>query len=356
VKVALLPPTDPAWSDFLEQVRHDFYQLPSYVSLEADRTGGTAVALYAVDGARRLLLPFIERPIQGSRIDAISPYGYPGPLIGGTDDIGFAETALDAAVPVMRQAGYVSLFVRCHPILNAAPPRRVGTLVHHGDTVAIDLTVSDEANWAQMRRAHRQDIERAIMNGHEVHIGAAQPNLPEFVRLYRATMRRVLAAPEYYFDDRYFESLADALGDRLQLALLSDAGAIAAAAMFVETDGIVEYHLMGVDEDFVSQAPAKLILHVARTWAKERGAGLLHLGGGVGGANDSLFHFKSGFSSLRYPFHTMRVVVDPVEYERLARERAPGREPSDLTGFFPAYRQPQNDPDHGAEATTVVGD
>jgi hypothetical protein len=114
---------------------------------------------------------------------------------------------------------------------------------------------------------------------------------------------------------------------------------IAAAVMLVETDGIVEYHLMGVNEAFVSEGPAKLILHVARGWAKERGDRYFHLGGGVGGANDSLLRFKAGFSPLRFPFYTFRVIVDPKEYRRLAHEHAPASDPSDSRGFFPVYRQ-----------------
>ena len=59
---------------------------------------------------------------------------------------------------------------------------------------------------------------------------------------------------------------------------------------------------------------------------------VLHLGGGVGGAQDSLMHFKAGFSDRRHLFKTWRVVLDEQQYTELS-----GKEP-ESTGFFPAYR------------------
>ena len=77
-------------------------------------------------------------------------------------------------------------------------------------------------------------------------------------------------------------------------------------------------------------------------WAKERGNRLMHLGGGVAGAQDKLFDFKTGFSKLRSPFYTWRLVSDPEVYARLCQkwELATGKtaNPPDL--FFPAYRAP----------------
>ena len=75
-------------------------------------------------------------------------------------------------------------------------------------------------------------------------------------------------------------------------------------------------------------------------WAKERGDQRLHLGGGVGGADDSLMHFKAGFSDERHVFRTLRVVVDAAEYAPArGRPRPRASIPTDLDGFFPLYRR-----------------
>ena len=82
------------------------------------------------------------------------------------------------------------------------------------------------------------------------------------------------------------------------------------------------------------------MLHFVRTWAKSRGLQRLHLGGGVGASEDSLFRFKAGFSTDRHPFRTLRVVLDELAYADLVRARQPQSDPGDHTGFFPLYRKP----------------
>ena len=74
-------------------------------------------------------------------------------------------------------------------------------------------------------------------------------------------------------------------------------------------------------------------------WAQAQGAAYMHLGGGLGGREDSLFHFKAGFSKQRADFFTYRVIADPSAYETLcARWQEHHHAPLDET-FFPAYRK-----------------
>ena len=86
--------------------------------------------------------------------------------------------------------------------------------------------------------------------------------------------------------------------------------------------------------------PIKLLFHQAAEWFKRRGNRWMHLGGGVGGGQDSLFHFKLGFSPQTFPFRTWRLVLDAAAYDELLTRagRAPG---SGLVAgsFFPAYRE-----------------
>jgi hypothetical protein len=83
-----------------------------------------------------------------------------------------------------------------------------------------------------------------------------------------------------------------------------------------------------------------LLLDEVRGWATEQGFRVLHLGGGsTDSPGDSLLHFKAGFSPRRFPFHTVRVVIDEVEYDRLARAVDPSWAGGDRRGYFPAYRR-----------------
>ena len=85
---------------------------------------------------------------------------------------------------------------------------------------------------------------------------------------------------------------------------------IVCAGLFGESNGIVQYHLSGTKEQALKLSPLKILINHARQWATPRGANVLHLGGGLGGAHDSLMHFKAGSSDRRHLFKTWRVVLD----------------------------------------------
>jgi ribosomal protein S18 acetylase RimI-like enzyme len=335
----LLDVDAPEWAAALHAGRHDFYHLPAYAALCASQLGGEARALYVTDHARTLLLPLVIRDVPGGGRDALSPYGYPGPIGNASDDSAFLRTALVAGLSMLRDAGIVSVFVRLHPLLNPHPPMGLGTLVRHGETVSIDLTLRAEQLWAQTRLNHRRDITRALQMGFVARMDDNWGHLEAFKDLYRLTMARRAAAPFYFFDDLYFDGLRDALGESLRLCIVEKDGDIAAAGLFVETNGIVQYHLSGTADAFRMFQPTKLMMHFVGGWAKNRGNRVLHLGGGVGGADDSLLRFKVGFSPLRHIFATLRMVTDEREYRRLVAAHDPYLDQGERTGFFPSYRQ-----------------
>jgi hypothetical protein len=340
MQVELLATSDPKWSKLLGRVRHDFYHTPEYVALCA-REDGEACALYAAAGDNQLLLPLVRRevPLRG-RTDLSSPYGYPGPLLLARD-ASFLEDALSAALQFLRDEGVVALFVRLHPLLEVplAPLEKFGAVVEHGATVCIDLRHGPAATWADMRKSHRYEIRRSEREGLVARRDVEWRSLNEFVALYTATMQRRSAQAHYFFPERYFTDLRDALGERLTLWVATQSERILAASLFTEVSGIVQYHLSASDESIVAGEPTKLIIDAVRKWAHERGDTDLHLGGGVGAADDSLLFFKSGFSSRRCSFRSWRVVVDPATYAELAREFAPSDDVSARQGFFPAYRR-----------------
>jgi hypothetical protein len=344
MKAEVLSVDSPVWASFLSEVRHDFHHLPAYLALCAAQEEGRPVALHVVEGGRRMLLPLVVRPIPGGGQDVTSPYGYPGPLASGPDDVAFMEAALIRATQLLRTMGSVSLFVRLHPLLNQGSFSGVGQVVQSGEVVSIDLGAPMEELWQQTRYDHRTQIRRALKNGREAYHDESWSRYDEFKRLYRATMARVAASDYYFFDDAYFDGLRDALAERLRLWVIEVDGVLAAGALFVETCGIVQFHLSGTDPTYGREGLMKLLIHTVRSWAKERGNVEMHLGGGVGAAEDSLMLFKSGFSPRRLPFRTLRVVIDPAAYSRLVEARVGVSGGSRSSDFFPEYRAPATSP------------
>jgi hypothetical protein len=350
MQAEILSSPDPRWMTFLQSAPHDFYHLPGYVELCALQEGGEAAAFWAEDGDYAMLAPFVLRRVpatleQGSELrDASAPYGYPGPLLKGQPPEGVVTAFLKAFFEVGSASGIVSAFFRFHPLLEIpeGPFRAFGTLLEHGETVYVDLTLPTEELSRQTRVNHRADARRLLAEGYRVEVDVWD-RMPEFIRIYGETMRFRHAQDFYRFDVGYFEALRGCMGDHLHLCtVLAPEGAVAAAGLFTCVDGLMEFHLSGTADAYRRTGPAKLMLIHMRDWAKAHGQRLMHLGGGVGCAADSLAFFKQGFSRLRGRFSTFRMVLKPDSYRRLVRRRVWGEPaaPDQTTDFFPAYRRP----------------
>jgi hypothetical protein len=345
----VLRPDDPLWGSIVASTESDIYHLPGYaVATEAGAARDIRAALVSVRD-RHLLVPLVIREVgfgSGDVRDATSPYGYPGPVLSAMNDDernSFLQDALPELVNGLSNAGILSAFVRMHPLVGLRPDEvgSCGTTVHHGDTVSIDLTFSEEELWSQTRRGHRYEINRSHKRGHTAFHDAEWHHFDAFLDIYAETMGRVEATGSYFFSRDYFVALRQALGEHLHLWVVDIEGEVAAASLFTEYNGIVQYHLSGTRTEHLKAQPNKLLLHEVRSWAKARGNSVMHLGGGVGGQQDSLFAFKAGFSKQLQPFHSWRLITNHEAYEDLVRERGFNPEALDPSGFFPAYRRPR---------------
>jgi lipid II:glycine glycyltransferase (peptidoglycan interpeptide bridge formation enzyme) len=247
---------------------------------------------------------------------------------------------MSAAFQKLRHDGFVSVFLRMHPLLNkgwAEVPE--GLLLPHGETVVINLQDSPEEMWKQTRSGHRNEINRAKRDGQEFLWDREWTHIEDVSRLYLETMKRVGASDYYLFPLDYFHRLRTSLGDHGALATVRINGEIAAGAVFTECEGLAQYHLSGSDLRYRKQQPTKFLLHEVRRLGHESGWRQLHLGGGAGSSEDSLFRFKAGFSNSRARFESWRCILDPEAYRQHCEERGIGGEDS-LEGFFPLYRKP----------------
>lgn len=344
------------WRRCLEHVDHDFYHLPEYVSLCAEEDGGTPAAFVAEQGECSLLVPLVVRRIPnapskvGDVYDAASPYGYPSPILAPhcepERNSSFLRNALRMLVVQLRKKNVISIFVRTHPLLplTLEPFEEHGTVVRHGETVYMDLTQPEEELWKQTRRSHRRRIRAARRRGYTVELDDDWRCFDQFFEIYTKTMRKVGAPDCYFFARQYFLRLKDILQEALHLCVVRIDRKVAAAFLYTEYRGIVQAHLGGSLPGHDDYSPTVLADDFVRRWAKQRGNRFFHLGGGRGGRNDSLFHFKAGLSKERSDFYTWRAVTKEDVYELLVKawEEDAGRPADAPTGYFPAYRKPKS--------------
>ena len=336
-----------------EAADHDVYHLRQYHALAEACGEGSPLLLVYREGAHLLLFPLLVRDVreaprlrdwQGELHDATSVYGYPGPVYAGpglTDEV--REGFRAAMGEELRRRRIVTVFSRLNPLIPMQRDvlRGTGELQQSGTTVSIDLSLPEEAQLAQYRTNHRRDIARLRKLGAECRQDPAR--LLEFAAIYRSTMSRVGASPGYLFSDEYFVRLMKELGEAASLWMVTIGDEALCGGIFFHHRGRIQYHLGGTHEAHVNRGPTKLMFDAVRAWGSSRGMRSLHLGGGLGGREDSLFAFKAGFSDLRHEFWTFRWVLDEEAYEGLRRaagceETVPGSSSGDA--FFPAYRKP----------------
>lgn len=347
MKAELISPQDSRWQGVLDRVAHDFYHLPEYVSFTARQEGGEPVAFWASQGEAECLIPFLRRDLPPQVGDAegwtdlCSPYGYPSPLLAGP--IENVQAFFEALVDMGKHSRMVTAFVRFNPLISFPyeQVKEMGEVICHGQTVVIDLAQTNEEIWRQTRKNHKSGINKLLREGFEALIDDWSL-FDEFKRIYRETMRRVGAGDYYFFSDDYFDGLRKALGKKIRLvSVLAPTGEVAGAGLFSSYQEVMQFHLAGTCEKYLDVAPTKLMFDFVRRQAKDEGARLFHLGGGVGANADALYHFKAGFSKGRKDFCTFRLVLDSGEYAKLCRSVPVSHDaenPED--NFFPLYRKP----------------
>lgn len=345
---------DSRWSDALRRISHDVYHLPAYAILAAESVEGAeeVTAFYWQDGERIALIPLIIKACP-SRVeetlgkeegihwcDAVSPYGYGGPI---TNRPGECEAeVLSALREAAEERGILTLFLRAHPLLSSAFQSFDGDGSSEiGTTYSVPLPSGDNAEeldsslLARYRSSHRAQIHQ-LHSRHSIQLVIDDwRGIEDFGRVYRATMERLGATASYLFTDRYFVNARDTLSGSFHLvSALSEGEYLGGIALFTSGD-IVQYHLAATADEWRALGLSKLLIHHAALWAAQQGYTTYHLGGGVGGGDDSLSHFKRGFGSVAHPFRVYKVVVNEGVYQTLLT-----RLPGGTGDFFPPYCAP----------------
>ena len=300
----------------------EFFRSPPFLEAE----GVTHTLRIAAEG-RELLAPLIVREIPGGeRLDASSPYGYPGiakraSQEGNSDD---RDRRLDPRSIDFSATGLVTAFIRhtlAEPPPLSASPRNV-------------VQIADPQLPPKSRMSDRQQIRRNLKRGYELRIvPGPRTNAEEraaFLSAYEQTMRRTEAGERYFFGAAYFDLILCSERTWLVSAIAPDGG-VAAASIAARSDGFIHYYLSGSADSHLRDSPMKNIVAALCELAAEQGLPL-NLGGGIA-RGDRLEEFKRGFANREQPWQTSEIVCDPAAYEDLAPD-------SERGGFFPAYRAP----------------
>ncbi|MGB2874768.1 MAG: GNAT family N-acetyltransferase [Gaiellaceae bacterium] len=307
-----------AWNGLLSDLGcDDAYLRREYVEAAAVLDPGEVALLHA-DG---VVFPCIVREL-GEIRDVCGPYGFGGPVAPGGD----AARFYDLYEAWSRERGIVTTFSWFHPRFANHRYARIHVESRAG-TVAWRLDEGDL--FERLHRHHRRAARKAEATGVETRVTVAPADLEPFARLYEQTMAEKGATGFYYFPQDYWPALAARLGENLVLFEAIQEGTVRAALLGLASSPWLHYHLGASERS--GGANNLLFLETAR-WARDNGFTRFHLGGGVGGADDSLLEFKLRFD----PGGLIESAVGKAVHNENTYRELTGT--AGLDGFFPAYR------------------
>lgn len=322
---------------------YDVYYLSGYVKAFQIHGDGDPVLFYYVDENLKGINVVMKRDVaddlffwdkieRDTVFDLITPYGYGGWLIEGDGERTELRSTYEAWC---REHNVVSEFVRYHPMLNNATPSESWyDVIHLGKTIAMDL-FSPEVIWSNLTSKNRNMVRKAMKSGVEIYHGQFPSIYKTFKEIYDLTMDSDHATDYYYFKDEFYDSVRNDLSEESEIFWAELDGKIIAASIMIFANGYMNYHLSGSLREYQHLAPSNLLLYKAALWGYSNGYRSLHMGGGVGSKEDSLYKFKSAFNrNETKQFSIGKKIYLSDIYEKLSRMKNPDSE----TGFFPKYR------------------
>lgn len=321
----------------------DVYLESGYVSAACVLEAGEPVFLHlAARGGDVALAAIVRAAPAAGLADVTTPYGYGGPVAIGSDPP--VARFWELYEEWCRSRSVVASFFRFHPLYAnqryAGPNVRCELL---GPTVSWPLP-SDVDLAAGLHPTHRNKVRKAERAGAEAVVCEAPGNLDDFAALYEETMSRLEAHRYYRFSSAYWKLLCAGLGDRLVVIEARIGGELVASALCLAGPRWLHYHLSATSELGRRIGAANLVLLGAARWGQDRGLEQFHLGGGMGGQEDSLLAFKEHFApGSRQEMFVGKAVHDIERYLELS-----GASSLSFDGYFPAYRQGAGSPSAGS--------
>ncbi|RRN77865.1 GNAT family N-acetyltransferase [Pseudoxanthomonas sp. SGD-10] len=328
------------WTYYLHKsFEFDFYHTWHYHSL--DERGTPLLFVYEEDDDF-VAIPFLKREIEGANLfDLTSVYGYSGPVSNRrmTDipelmKLNFGEAFKD----FLRRDKVISVFSRLHPFLQQNMLlNQLGGLQSNGKTVYIDFSVSLEEQRKNYNKRLLRQIRQLRKKSYTIKEAVSEEEVEMFTDIYRENMDRLYASSEYYYSKEYFQKLVNNQNLSCKLVLVYDDCKVICGAIVGCSKCIIRNHLSATHKDYIKDSPSKLLTDEISVIGREMGLHYFHLGGGVGGKEDSLFAFKSSFSPLFLDDYIWCYIANEEAYQLLVQQNNIQANHNQQK-FFPLYR------------------
>lgn len=340
------------WNQIVKSFNNfDIYYLTDYLKAFKIHGDGEPLLFYYEDKNFRAMNVVMKRDIAVDKsllgkiapntfYDLMTPYGYGGFLIEGNITKESLKELDNEYCSLCQGDGIISEFVRFHPVnKNSEDLKDIYDISILGKTITMQLDSQDQI-LNNLTSEKRKRIRKAKKSGAEIYWGRNSQLIAEFIRLYNSTMDTKEAKDYYYFEKDFFTSILYDLKYHSSIFYAVDEKEkVIAMAIFLFTNRKINCFLSASDKELDNFALTNLIMYEVACWGSENGYKTLHMGGGVGGKEDSLYNFKKAFNkNSETNFLIGKKIFNEEKYRMLVEIR---REEDDFntdTPFFPIYR------------------
>lgn len=328
------------WDAYVKRSRdYEVYHTWYYHTL--NRLGEPLLFVYEESGFF-IAFPMLKRSIANSSFyDLTSVYGYAGPV----SDCDFSSITVlslqhfkEAFCRFLTDERCICVFTRLYPFLSQeCVLDYIGGVSPNGSTIYMDLSMTIEEQHSRYHKRLKRQVKKLREAGYTIKDSCSPEEITLFTEMYHRNMDRLNASKSYYFDEAYFTGLLNQKEFNNRLILIYDGTELICGAVILISGKVIRNHLSATSEKYLNESPSKLLTDEISMIGRRLGKKFFHLGGGVGGKEDSLFEFKRHFSDLQIADRIWCYINDRQAYDELVLQRVP--EIYSESAFFPAYRQ-----------------
>lgn len=298
-----------------------------------------------------IIMPIYINKIESSILeqdyyDAISPYGYSGPLICETCNFEHLKSFWDGVDDWYKNNNVVTEFIRFN--LENNYDCYTGHLIPALKNIKGELKSFDEI-WTNFKQKSRNNYRKAEKADLKINFytdnNIAEENIKCFYNIYIKTMKRNDASNNYFFSLDYFTNLILNNSKNIILVIVTkDNKPISAELIIISKDTLYSY-LGGTLAKYFNYRPNDFLKIEVMKWAINNHKKIYVLGGGRVDF-DSLYQYKKSF----FPkdddliFYTGRKIINPIIYKELIKnlnlEYSSMNLIDDKSTYFPLYKDP----------------
>ena len=306
--------------------------------------------IYKVNGIAKILMPIYLNKIKNSFLntdidyyDAISPYGYSGPLLNhaAEDHLKHFWEKVDEWY---KKNNIVTEFIRFN--LDNNHINYSGHLIKSLNNVKGEIKPFDEL-WNNFKQKVRNNYRKAEKNNLSLKVYREHINtkiITSFYDIYIKTMHRNEASNNYFYTIDYFKKLIKNNSGKILIAVVYKEDTAISSELIIDNNNRLYSFLGGTLSEYFNLRPNDYLKIEVIKWAINQNKTYYTLGGGRHD-NDGLYQYKKAFfpKDNDVIFYTGRKIINTKVYNNILSQIDVNYTEINLIDnkdtYFPIYKQ-----------------